>query len=488
MKDNFFNKQIDVNIIELEINKLKDKFAISNLMIIIKDSEKRTVIPGNYAHHEGHLTFQIETNILKIPANINELKNLEHINIAFHSLEKNIQISVHENYSKLDKLRFIQIHTISKYSVPNPNELLTPVNLKWVILTNFPLVDIPENILKLEKLEHLTITDSDIITLNDKISLLKNLEFLDISKGVLKNISKSIKELKKLQHIDFSYNKLDEIPKDILSLENIKHFDITGNPFKNNPGIENLGIAELKKYFNLSSNYRIKVPKELATAVQQYLLFFREYLITIADIELDFDVILNRNFLEIKVEFNDKIGQNEFLNYFHEYISFAQLNSLNKLDPVNSINSLELKLFKANFQVQIQNLNNQIELKSWQVKYLESELTSANEERNLLLKAVIDNTNIDNTHIITKKITDIDLVKEVRNLISSSEILKVFNILSTHNDFSEDSIILLLNNKWNNLQKTYLAGAIKHSDYMIILNEISKSLLDYLDYEDENKL
>ncbi len=441
------------------------------------------------AKHIESLDIDFKSKIL-IPSNITSLNKLKKLRLSSYS-NKSPKIVIHDDFKQLESLKEISLNIKSLNKIPE--KLFTPKNLEQVAIWSSAIEDLPSSLFLLpniqqifiydskltyipteirllNNLEHFSIQNSKIEVLPDEIGELEKLKSLSLGGNLIKIIPKSIRNLTNLQSLDLSENKLTSIPKEALYSSKLRNFTIQDNPLTEMPEILDIGIFELKKYFKLSTNFRLDVPVNLITAIQQYLLFFREYVSEAKGIDIDYDVVRNKEYLEITIDFDKNIDEPTFIEYLEEYISFAKSNSVSMINVVGSPTTHEIDLLRMNLEVQINNLNTQLKFKNWQLNYLEEELSKNRDERIIIFDKLYKSVALGNPQ-------PPQVNEKLIKLVETNKIDKVFEELLLIPNLPNKDEVILLSNRWRNLQRSKSMGQIGFDEFERIMNQISASLL-----------
>ncbi len=140
----------------------------------------------------------------------------------------------------------------------------------------------------------------------------------------------------------------------------------------------------------------IKVPTELKTSIQQYLLFFKEYVQTAKNRSIKFDIIQSEDGLVIQTSKLKKEERNIINKWFNEYIDLASQSSPISIIKEGKVSNKEMKFLRLKLDTQISNLKS-----SLKIAYMENKLLRENNEflKTLTLNFSQNRTTIYNQHI-----------------------------------------------------------------------------------------
>ncbi len=115
----------------------------------------------------------------------------------------------------------------------------------------------------------------------------------------------------------------------------------------------------------------IKVPEEIKTAIHQYLLFFKDYVRTAKNKEIDFNVIQTDEGLIIETS-NMKKEEREMLQkWFDEYIDFVRLKKRKiTIKKEGTTTSKKMNFLRLKLETQISNLENHLKIAKMENKLL----------------------------------------------------------------------------------------------------------------------
>ena len=118
----------------------------------------------------------------------------------------------------------------------------------------------------------------------------------------------------------------------------------------------------------------IELPKELKTSIQQYLIFFKDYVEVAKRENIDFEIVQVEGGLQIKTSKQDEESLKNMQEWFNEYISFVKNNMENITINVNSNTSeKEIDLLRVKLENQVSNLKNSLKIAELENNYLKGD-------------------------------------------------------------------------------------------------------------------
>lgn len=115
----------------------------------------------------------------------------------------------------------------------------------------------------------------------------------------------------------------------------------------------------------------IELPNELKTSLQQYLIFFKEYVETAKGVKIEFNIIQVEQGLQITLKKNKDLEMNEVQTWLDEYISFTKSNIDNTVINVeNKLSNAEIDLLKIKLENQISHLKNNLKTVEFENNFL----------------------------------------------------------------------------------------------------------------------
>lgn len=240
-----------------------------------------------------------DKNLSSIPAEIGQLTNLYHLdlavnnltsvpseiglltNLTFLNLGSNNLSSLPDEIWQLDQLTILSFYNNNLTSIPA--EIGQLINLHLLNLSVNSITSLPEELWGLTRLQVLSLSSNSLTSISSGISQLTNLTQLDMGSNNLTSIPiTEIGQLINLNHLSMSYNNLNIFPAEILSLTNLEYLDLSGNSLTSLPGEIALlnNLKSLALYYNSLSS----IPVEIGQLTQlTYLSFYSNSLTLIPE-------------------------------------------------------------------------------------------------------------------------------------------------------------------------------------------------------------
>ena len=118
----------------------------------------------------------------------------------------------------------------------------------------------------------------------------------------------------------------------------------------------------------------IELPKELKTSIQQYLIFFKDYVEVAKKENIDFEIVQIEGGLQIKTSKQDEDSLKNMQEWFDEYISFVKGNMESITINVDSTASeKEIDLLRVKLENQVSNLKNSLKIAELENHYLKGD-------------------------------------------------------------------------------------------------------------------
>ncbi|CAD0009385.1 leucine-rich repeat domain-containing protein [Flavobacterium salmonis] len=286
-----------------------------------------------------------------------------------------------------------------------PKEIFELRNLKNLSLKENQIMEIPKEIKNLAELTLLSIGQNQLKDLPAEFFELKNLENLSLKKNKLKVISNRFGSFKKLQTLSLIGNEIEIIEEGFCDMWLLKNLYLRSNNLKRLPekfgnliGLRNLtldnnpieypdpiiiksGLMRIMLFFlvnekskNNISGFSFRVPEEMKTAVKQYLIYFQEYVEKTKGKHIEFEIRSTEDGVMIETSKDD--GLQEINTYFNEYLGFVK-NNIDDIVPNFEIPLTETKreVLALELKQQVFHFKQQLELKNFQVKFLENQVS-----------------------------------------------------------------------------------------------------------------
>ncbi|WP_052823547.1 leucine-rich repeat domain-containing protein [Neotamlana sedimentorum] len=285
-----------------------------------------------------------------------------------------------------------------------PAQVFELKQLKILRLRRNKIKNIPTEIKCLDQLIELNLIDNELESFPESLTSLKSLQILHLRKNKISSIPKSISNLKLLTHLNLGNNNLVSLPQEIGDLDSLIHLFVKNNEIKRLPSsikkLENIkelmlndnpiiyppkevldgGLMRILLFFFLeesdfynSSNLTFKIPKELRTAIKQYLSYFPEYVEISKGKNIQFETKSHDE--GVTIVMSDKDSIEELNEYFNEYLGFVKTN-IESIAPKIEIvlSETQRDLFILELKQQVIHLKNQVEIREFKLKYLENQV------------------------------------------------------------------------------------------------------------------
>lgn len=293
-------------------------------------------------------------------------------------------IELSEIPQSIFKLKNLKILRLRKNKIKCiPDEISSLSSLVELNLIDNELTSIPVSLFQLKNLQVLHLRKNKITSIPNEISELISLTHLNIGNNELTSLPETLGDLSELIHLFVKNNQITRLPKSLKQLEKLKDLYIGDNPIIYPP--ENVlrgGLMRIMIFLILedsesysSTTFTFKIPKELKTAIKQYISFFPDYVEIAKGKNMRFEAKSSEDGITIEIEKNSNIE--EVNEYFNEYLGFVKTN-LDTLQPKieTEISQPQKDLLLLELKQQINHLRQQVEFKNFQVKYLEQQVGS----------------------------------------------------------------------------------------------------------------
>jgi len=451
-----------------------------------KKKEELTVYKWSYSFlpkNVSQLIFLKKLNFWELnyfPIELTSIKNLEELSIGFGSIKE-----IPSEIERLTNLRYLDIGHLQLKELPE--SIVNLHKLEHIILDENDFDEIPEVLFQMKSLKSLSLVNNSINQISAKIGELVSLENLELSKNNITSIPIEIGRLINLKSIRLDDNKLRAIPKEAISSMKLLTISLRDNPFDDLPEIRDLGLLELKDFFDLNDSFKyiINLNEIFKTPFQQYLLFFKDFVKSAKGKDVYFEVERISQGLLLKIKVTEEVTLDTIQSYLSEYMNFAQDKVVKNINIEHQIKQIELEALIKNLQLQIENLNKQIKNKDWQLKFLNEDNQDSRLEKIKMLN-IIENFSQDKKRITdNNKDTNISKLKEeFRSLVKANNYPLLFKMLENHLSNSDTLIIndiTILQQKWNlNIKNEYL-GILNSEDIAVERSKITKGIIEIID-------
>lgn len=239
------------------------------------------------------------------------------------------------------------------------------------------------------------------------------------------------------------------------------------------------------EYENLFKKYEIdeissiivEVPDELKLSLQQYILFFKEYIRNTKGYDTYFEVIKSNTGLRIDIKPREIDDFNLFNEWFNEYLDFIRkANSSIQIAIKGDISPKKIEIFTAEMKNQIRHLESQLEIANLKNRFLSDENSFL---RNLSL-------NLSNSNRVLREYgyNDISEFKlRLKKMLSNGKVYEVLKDLtkylkSENLDGFDD--LILINSKLSQLNLECQAGVISKDEERIERQKIVSNTLGFI--------
>ena len=276
-------------------------------------------------------------------------------------------------------------------------------------------------------------------------------------------------EKKLIEELRDKDQELEKTTQQLLEV-NDQRKDIEKNLLKK--GIENDRLQEKIDFYDLTNteSFFIKIPESLRTGLQQYFVYFKDYVRNFKGKDIKFEVIRVKGGLRIDIRYGE-IDKKELDKWFKDFLK-------NLRQPTKIIDSTfevhrnenEKSIIKKELQNQVVSFENTLKILQERNNLLEKEVSFL---RKLSIKLTESN--------ITKSF-DSASKNELKKKLSEGKIKEIINSLLKVTDNDEklyDNLISILF-QYNNTINDSLKGIISNEEKTRALNIISQSILEII--------
>lgn len=242
--------------------------------------------------------------------------------------------------------------------------------------------------------------------------------------------------------------------------------------------------STFRKNINLRLyNYVLmKLPDDLRTPIQQYLLFFKDYVRDSRLIEIDFDVFKVENGIAIRVKNSKSFPKEKFQNLFKEYISFLENAKIQKSTNFDANTNLfqRLELEIDHLKKHLELLHSKIELDHFEKSVFgDNTITFLSDKNGEIGRKLISSGNITSSNfkqekkrILKEKISKANISQVMDELIVMSLTMEEKRV---HND------LVLLKNQYEENTRNSRVQLESRGDIEIRRNRIVDALIHIID-------
>lgn len=267
------------------------------------------------------------------------------------------------------------------------------------------------------------------------------------------------------------------------SIEFLKNEKDGGNEFSEEILVENEYLKERAKEYDFENKTSIKIndiPDYLKTSLQQYILFFKDYVEKVKGKEIFFEVSKIEEGLRIDINPEEIENFEEFNTWFNEYLDFIRKKSESfTVNFEKDVEDREAEIVMAELKNQVRHLESQLELIQLQVK----NLTNGEEIFNRLALDVSEQQK----YLIEQGYSNLEAFRsKLKEHLGRGKVKPVlddmFKYISkspTNNQQDLDEIILF-NSRLSELDFKLSAGIISYDEEKIEKQKIYKAILGFI--------
>lgn len=256
---------------------------------------KITKLPAQIAQLQQLQHLDLSSNQLSaLPDALAELPRLQHLDMSNNKLEEIPQV-----ICRLPNLQLLDLSNNEIKTIPQETAVLTQLlrlNLSKNLLLDLPdafgnlsklqrldlsynyLTRFPDALTRLNNLQQLSLIGNQIGQLPDNIDQLKNLRIAYLNNNQLCDLPPAFGQLSALQRLYISNNVLQQFPDAILQLDSIQLLDLRNNLLDHLP--EQIGNLLFLEYLDIAQNRLTQLPESLANLTELQLLDLRSNRIT----------------------------------------------------------------------------------------------------------------------------------------------------------------------------------------------------------------
>lgn len=188
-----------------------------------------------------------------LPKGIDRMTELETLNLAENRLTQLPELG------KLTKLRYLIVNNNQLKELPK--EIGKAVKLRMLNVENNQLTELPSGLVNAVELEMAFLADNNLIRLPTEFSKCKKLKELNARGNQLTELPKNIGSWVSLQNLQLNNNELTELPNSIGQLKRLRALDVSHNPLTQLP--ESLGDCDSLSMLTLSNCRLETLPNSL---------------------------------------------------------------------------------------------------------------------------------------------------------------------------------------------------------------------------------
>ena len=151
-------------------------------------------------------------------------------------------------------------------------------------------------------------------------------------------------------------------------------------------------LNELKKREKQQTVYKTKItniPYSLLTSIQQYLLFFREYVNTCKQIEINFNVLVKSKAIELIFEVENINELEQIKIYLEEYIELSKSEFIAPINVENNCSKNEIDILKLRLEQQISNFKMELKFCNFKSNFFENNLNELKKQNSEMIGEIL---------------------------------------------------------------------------------------------------
>lgn len=186
---------------------------------------------------------------------IAELRHLQSLSISLSDVSRLLP--------RLGDLTDLQRVYLQACKIPVfPNSLLGLPNLRFLVIGNSSLNEVPEGIGSLASLEHLGLSQNSLREIPEAMGTLKRLKTLSLSYNEIRHLPEALGEMQALECLYLDVNKLREFPEPLVNLPSLKSLCLRSNQLTDLP--ESFCSMASLRSLNLENNPWVSLPQGLS--------------------------------------------------------------------------------------------------------------------------------------------------------------------------------------------------------------------------------
>lgn len=258
------------------------------------------------------------------------------------------------------------------------------------------------------------------------------------------------------------YNEVPILEKPNLFKDNINDDEFLDRDFKFEETRNSQFSFFRKPEDSYQFNLKIKsIPISLKTGLQQYLLFFREYVGTAKQKNIQFDVANIEDGLELKLTLENENELEDVQRYLLEYIQHAKEKLSSPIEVEGNPNPDEIDLLKLRMAQQIANFEVELKLREFKIKTLKKNNKRLISEKNKLFDIISHTISNAIPSLVELKSKRFEVerdykIEKLKEFIRKGEIDKLFKKIKALNKYfieGELDEFTIYENRWNRIKK-----------------------------------